>query len=58
MFFRLIELFMLRKQVGLPEVLYQNVIVYLFNRDHLFSMHSFFQEMLPRPGGLADFTVV
>lgn len=27
MFFRLIEMFMLRKQVGLPEVLYQNVIV-------------------------------
>lgn len=58
MFFRLIEVFMLRKQVGFPEVLYQNVIAYLFNRHHLFSMHSFFQEILSRPGGLIDFTVV
>lgn len=28
-------------------MLYWNVMVYLFNRDHLFSMHYFFQEVLP-----------
>lgn len=41
-FFRLSEDFMLRKQGGLPEVLYQNVIIYPFNRDHLFFKHFFF----------------
>lgn len=44
MFFRLIEVFMLRKQVGLAEVFYQNVTVDLFNRDYLFSTHSFFSR--------------
>lgn len=37
---------MLIKQVDLLVVLYWNVMMYLFNRDHWFSMHYFFQEVL------------